>query len=71
MEDEETGFNDKELCYVFEKFYRGDSSRSKENGHSGLGMYIVKILVEKHNGWITAENKEDGGTRIKFVIKEI
>lgn len=58
VEDEGTGFNNKELCYVFEKFYRGDSSRSKEKGHSGLGMYIVKILVEKHNGWITAENKE-------------
>lgn len=71
VEDEGTGFNDKELCYVFEKFYRGDSSRFKEKGHSGLGMYIVKILVEKHNGWITAENKEDGGARIKFIIKEI
>ncbi|MBU5300622.1 HAMP domain-containing histidine kinase [Clostridium sporogenes] len=71
VEDEGTGFNDKELCYVFEKFYRGDSSRSKEKGHSGLGMYIVKILVEKHNGWITAENKENGGARIKFIIKEI
>lgn len=71
IEDEGTGFNDKELCYVFEKFYRGDSSRSKEKGHSGLGMYIVKILVEKHNGWITAENKEDSGARIKFIIKEI
>ncbi|EJP6471989.1 HAMP domain-containing histidine kinase [Clostridium botulinum] len=71
VEDEGTGFNDKELCYVFEKFYRGDSSRSKEKGHSGLGMYIVKILVEKHNGWITAENKEKGGARIKFTIKEI
>ncbi len=71
VEDEGTGFNNKELCYVFEKFYRGDSSRSKEKGHSGLGMYIVKILVEKHNGWITAENKENGGARIKFIIKEI
>ncbi|AVQ40414.1 sensor histidine kinase [Clostridium botulinum] len=71
VEDEGTGFNDKELCYVFEKFYRGDRSRSKEKGHSGLGMYIVKILVEKHNGWIVAENKENGGARIKFIIKEI
>lgn len=53
------------------KFYRGDSSRSKEKGHSGLGMYIVRILVEKHNGWIVAENKENGGARIKFIIKEI
>ncbi|MTK12569.1 MAG: hypothetical protein F8N39_10930 [Clostridiaceae bacterium] len=39
------------------KFYRGDVSRSKEKGHSGLGMYIVKTLVEKHNGWITVENR--------------
>ncbi|NFH20522.1 HAMP domain-containing histidine kinase [Clostridium botulinum] len=71
VEDEGTGFSDKELCYIFEKFYRGDSSRSKEKGHSGLGMYIVRILVEKHNGWIVAENKEKGGARIEFVIKEI
>ncbi|NFH15626.1 ATP-binding protein, partial [Clostridium botulinum] len=71
VEDEGTGFNDKELCYIFEKFYRGDSSRSKEKGHSGLGMYIVKNLVEKHDGWIVAENKEKGGARIEFVIKEI
>ncbi len=34
-------------------------------------MYIVRILVEKHNGWIVAENKEKGGARIKFIIKEI
>ncbi|EJO5346947.1 HAMP domain-containing histidine kinase [Clostridium botulinum] len=71
VEDQGTGFNDKELGYVFEKFYRGDSSRSKEKGHSGLGMYIVKNLVEKHNGWIVAENTEKGGGRIKLIIKEI
>lgn len=70
IEDEGIGFLEKDLPYVFQKFYRGDVSRSKEKGHSGLGMYIVKSLVQKHNGWISVENREEEGARIKFVIKE-
>lgn len=71
VEDEGVGFGEKDLSNIFQKFYRGDVSRSKEKGHSGLGMYIVKTLVEKHNGWITVENREEIGARVKFIIKEI
>ncbi|MCB2309522.1 HAMP domain-containing histidine kinase [Clostridium tagluense] len=71
IEDEGEGFEEKDLPYVFQKFYKGDASRSREKGHTGLGMFIVKTLVEKHNGWIVAENRKRGGARIKFVIKEI
>lgn len=72
VEDEGRGFAEKDLPYIFNKFYRGDAARSIEKGHSGLGLYIVKTIVEKHNGWIKAENRENGGgAKVRFIIKEI
>ncbi|SHK57121.1 HAMP domain-containing sensor histidine kinase [Paramaledivibacter caminithermalis] len=60
------GFSSKDLSNLFNKFYRGDESRSSKDGHAGLGLYIAKRLVEMHGGSIVAFNAKGGGACIKF-----
>lgn len=62
------GFSNEDLKNIFNKFYKGDKARSFESGHSGLGMYIAKTIVEKHGGSISAENNSPKGAIIKFSI---
>lgn len=69
IKDSGKGFNKEDLSHIFAKFYQGDKSRSEEKGHSGLGLYICKILIEKHGGEIFASNNEEGGARVEFYIK--
>lgn len=53
------------LPHIFEQFWRGDSARKEGGSSSGLGLYIVKYIIDSHGGSITAEN-EDG---LKFTIR--
>ena len=55
------------LDYVFERFYRGDASRSSDIRGYGLGLSIAKEIVENHKGKISAKS-EDGKS---FIIKAI
>lgn len=60
------GFSKKDLSNLFQKFYRGDESRSSKEGHAGLGLYVAKKMVEMHGGNITAFNAKEGGACIQF-----
>ena len=51
--------NEKDLAHLFEPFYRSDASRSRNNGGSGLGLYIAKLIVEKQNGECLLSNSGD------------
>ena len=58
--DNGRGVPAEDLPHLFEQFWRGDQSRGSQAGEgSGLGLYIVKYIVEAHGGTITARN--DGG----------
>ncbi len=57
----------KDLPFIFERFYRGEKSRSREHGGAGIGLAIVKELVEAHDGRVGAEIS-DNETRIWFAI---
>jgi two-component system, OmpR family, sensor histidine kinase BaeS len=56
-----------DLPYLFERFYRGEKSRSRQHGGAGIGLAIVKELVEAHEGRVAAE-LEDGRFRIRLTL---
>ena len=70
IEDNGRGINQKDLPYIFDRFYRTDASRNSATGGSGIGLSIVKKIVEDHGGKIWATSKEDTGTIMYFVIRK-
>ena len=66
--DDGEGIPAEELERVFDRFYRVDSSRSRASGGAGLGLTIVKGLVEAHGGSVGAESPAVGGTRVWFEL---
>ena len=70
IEDNGKGVSAKELGRIFERFYRTDSSRNSAQGGSGIGLSIVKKIVEDHGGYIWATSKEGEGTCMHFVIRK-
>ena len=70
IEDNGKGIGSKELPYIFERFYRTDASRNSATGGSGIGLSIVKKIIEEHGGKIWATSKEGTGTVMYFVIRK-
>jgi two-component system sensor histidine kinase BaeS len=56
VRDSGIGIPAADLPHVFERFYRGDSARSRDTGGCGLGLSIVKAIVEAHGGRVSAES---------------
>ena len=48
------------LPHLFEAFYRAEGSRNRSTGGSGLGLYLVKVILEKHRASCTIENTPQG-----------
>lgn len=70
IEDNGRGIAPKDLPYIFDRFYRTDASRNSATGGSGIGLSIVKKIIEDHGGKIWATSKEDAGTTMYFVIRK-
>jgi signal transduction histidine kinase len=56
------------LPHVFDRFYRGEKSRSRATGGAGLGLAIAKGVIEAHGGQIGVESLHGNGTRFTFTL---
>jgi len=67
FEDTGIGINDNELKKIFTKFYQAYTSNDRNSEGTGLGLFICKEIIERHNGKIWAESKLDKGS--KFIVE--
>ena len=70
LEDNGKGIAQKDLPFIFDRFYRTDASRGSSKGGSGIGLSIVKKIVDDHGGKIWATSREGYGTTMSFVIRK-
>ena len=70
IEDNGKGIANKDLANIFERFYRTDASRNSSKGGSGIGLSIVKKIMEDHGGKVWATSKLDVGTTMYFVLRK-
>ena len=70
LEDNGKGIAAKDLPNIFDRFYRTDASRNSSKGGSGIGLSIVKKIIEDHGGKIWATSREGTGTVMYFVIRK-
>jgi signal transduction histidine kinase len=68
VSDTGEGISEQDLPRVFERFYRGEKSRSRTTGGSGLGLAIAAGIVEAHGGQIGAESRVGQGTQVWFTL---
>ena len=70
LSDNGKGIAMRDLPYIFDRFYRTDASRNSSKGGSGIGLSIVKKIVEEHGGNIWATSEEGKGTTMYFVVRK-
>ncbi|MGG0719930.1 ATP-binding protein [Robertmurraya massiliosenegalensis] len=70
IEDNGKGIPEKDLPFIFNRFYRVDKSRTRTLGGTGLGLAIVQELVHAHDAEISVTSKEDAGTKFELLFKE-
>jgi signal transduction histidine kinase len=70
IEDNGKGIAGSDLSRIFERFYRADAARTTSQGGSGIGLSIVKKIIEDHGGRIWATSKEGEGTCMHFALRK-
>ena len=70
VSDNGIGINPEDLPHIFERFYRSDTSRNTKLGGSGIGLSIVKKIIEHHHGECSAKSVPGKGTDIIIELKK-
>ncbi|MCR4611787.1 MAG: HAMP domain-containing histidine kinase [Lachnospiraceae bacterium] len=70
IQDNGIGIPAKDLDHIFDRTYRGDQSRNTDQGGSGIGLSIVKRIVEDHGGRIWVTSNVGRGTKMSFTLKK-
>lgn len=70
IEDNGKGIAQKDLANIFDRFYRTDASRNSSKGGSGIGLSIVKKIMEDHGGQVWATSKEGTGTTMYLALRK-
>ncbi len=68
VQDNGIGIDSENLPYIFDRFYRSDESRARKTGGSGLGLSIMKWIIDRHNGTIEVISRKGIGTRTTFKL---
>ena len=68
VKDNGIGIPEESLPYIFERFYRVDSSRNRDSGGSGIGLTIVKQFIEAHEGRVEVESQLNVGTTFTIIL---
>lgn len=70
VEDTGIGIPERERNKIFNLFYRVDKSRTRQIPGTGLGLYMVKQILEKHRAYIEVDSEENQGTLVKIIFKK-
>ena len=70
ISDNGRGIDEKDLPHIFERFYRSDVSRNTKLGGRGIGLSIVKKVIENHEGSVVAMSKPGVGTEVGIELKK-
>ncbi len=68
IEDNGVGISEEHIDKIWTRFYRVDNVRNDEYGSSGLGLSMVKSIIELHGGEITVKSSVDGGTKFRIIL---
>lgn len=68
ISDQGEGIGEENLARIFEPFFREDKARQRQTGGTGLGLYLVKMIVDAHGGEIEVKSKKGKGTEITITL---
>ena len=68
VKDNGIGIPEEELPFIFERFYRADKSRNRKTGGAGIGLAVVKSIIEAHKGSIDVSSKIDIGSQFTISL---
>jgi signal transduction histidine kinase len=68
--DSGEGIAPEDLPYVFDQFYRGEKSRSRQTGGAGLGLAIARGIIQAHGGEISVESQLGSGSTFCFTLPD-
>ena len=71
VQDTGIGIPENELPMIFNRFYRVDKARSRNEGGSGLGLSICKYIVDAHHGSIDVESQVGVGSKFKIILPKL